>query len=338
MPSNQAMPLRDKQARRRAGLAPIKFVDLGKESAELVSKRAANDGAVSCFDYVDRDLRDQDRNLELLNALETLIADDERGILLISSRHLEPELFVPLAFVGGGEQEGGAEARKLADRWTKVMAEFVPGIAVDSHDGEGFRDKRAYEAAIKSAYSHPPEVVAPDSTGGEDTSADEATTTERDPLVKPPDQQVTVLVRECFRSRPLQRIGLQVASRLGDRARTDEEMLDEIRLAASSHYTAIWDDLSRDERLLIYQLSGGAMTIPAQRPTVIRLLQRGVVVRSPAVALMNRSFGRWVLATADPDRMRSWETEGAASAWQQMKLPLLVVVVTVAVEPGAAFI
>ena len=106
---------------------------------------------------------------------------------------------------------------------------------------------------------------------------------------------------------------------------SDDALIDQVREAADGHYRAIWTILRPEERLVVAQLAAGAVVNPKSERSIRHLLARRLLVRDPELRLINESFGRFVRETAPALEIRAWERGGAASAWQQLRIPIFLV-------------
>ncbi len=124
---------------------------------------------------------------------------------------------------------------------------------------------------------------------------------------------------------PLNRVVEEVARRHDLDELSDEALIDQVREGADGYYRAIWAILRPEERLVVAQLAAGAVVNPKSERAIRHLLARRLLVRDPELRLINESFGRFVRETAPTQDIRAWEREGSASAWQQLRIPIFLV-------------
>ncbi len=98
----------------------------------------------------------------------------------------------------------------------------------------------------------------------------------------------------------------------------------------SPYYESVWNACSLDERLVLRQLAEEGVVNPQSQGVVGRLLQAGLVVRSPALQIVNDSFRDFVLQAATPGQVSAWERSGVAIPWSLIEVTMLTVVVTLA--------
>lgn len=132
------------------------------------------------------------------------------------------------------------------------------------------------------------------------------------------------LRREYAEYEPLRKVVRQLAQRTGVARLSEDALIDQMREMAASHYRALWSILPRDERMLVAQLAAGAVVNPKGEEGMRHLLARRLLVRDPEFRLMNESFRRFINETVPAEDVKKWERQGAASTWQQIKLPILL--------------
>jgi hypothetical protein len=96
------------------------------------------------------------------------------------------------------------------------------------------------------------------------------------------------------------------------------------------YYESLWNACSVDERLALHQLAEEGVVNPQSQVVLGSLLQAGVVVRAPAVQIMNDSFREFVLQAATPGQVSTWERRGVVIPWGSIEVAMLTVVVTLA--------
>jgi hypothetical protein len=106
-----------------------------------------------------------------------------------------------------------------------------------------------------------------------------------------------------------------------------EQLIDEIRERSNTYYTGLWASCSEDEKILLQQLARDGLLNGKDRKAVRRLLARGLVRRRPNLRLFNETFRLYVLAAAKRDDVPLEGQEGP-SAWDVIRLPLFVVIVS----------
>lgn len=122
--------------------------------------------------------------------------------------------------------------------------------------------------------------------------------------------------------------GKPLARNSRDRARI-EEQISQVMEQARPYHEALWKTCSEGQRCTLIQLAQDGMISPKNRH-LRRMVKRGLVVRDPGLRLMDESFRRFVISAAPAQDLEGWRHQEGGSAWQVMKAPLVLIVVSVA--------
>lgn len=95
---------------------------------------------------------------------------------------------------------------------------------------------------------------------------------------------------------------------------------------AGALYRQKWQQCTKDEKLLLFQVASGDTVNPNNVEVLEHLVRRGYVYRDQGWHLINLSFKRFVLTAENEEDMAQWQSEAKNSVWQILKLPILVVV------------
>jgi hypothetical protein len=118
--------------------------------------------------------------------------------------------------------------------------------------------------------------------------------------------------------------------RENDNARSSaEEQIIHVVEQARPYHQALWETCSEGQRCSLIHIAQDGMISPKNRH-LRRLVKRGLVVRDPSLRLMDESFRRFVLSASRDEDVEGWQRQEGGSAWQVMKAPLLLIVITVA--------
>jgi hypothetical protein len=128
----------------------------------------------------------------------------------------------------------------------------------------------------------------------------------------------------------LERIRTDIQVDLNGEEPTRAEIVNEVADRARPIHQAIWAKCSKEEKLTLIHLALDGL-INAHRPELRSLMKKGLVVRDPALRLVNEAFKRFVVLESQKEDFGAWEKEGAHSHWELAKVPLLLILVTVAV-------
>ena len=256
------------------GDSRVHYVDLmavpGADAHRLLTSPA---GKIVCIDFFDHRFAESSWNEKLFRFVERLVYVDERRLFLLTSREATDLL--------GGDDRARV-SKEAADRWTRLLGQFVTVHVVDR-----------FEKPVRL----PRDI---------------------------PERCQRRLEDEYAEFKPLRKVAEQIAVRQDLERLSEDALIDQVREMSETHYQAVWTILPREERMVVAQLAAGAVVNPKSEEAIRHLLARGLLLRNPEVRLMNESFGRFVRETAPVEEIRAWEREGTASAWQQVRFPILL--------------
>jgi hypothetical protein len=108
-----------------------------------------------------------------------------------------------------------------------------------------------------------------------------------------------------------------------------EELISQVVEQARSYHQALWDTCSEGQRCTLIQLAQHGMVSPKNKH-LRRLVKRGLVVPDLGLRLMDESFRRFVLSVSHEEDIEAWRRQEGGSAWQLMRVPILLILVSVA--------
>ena len=98
---------------------------------------------------------------------------------------------------------------------------------------------------------------------------------------------------------------------------------------AGAHYRRRWNFCTKEEKLVLYQLSTGMMVNPRNIEPLEHLMRRGFVRRDPRWTIVSESFARYV-RTAEPAAVyQKWVSVSEQSAWSVLRVPLFAVLLAI---------
>lgn len=113
-----------------------------------------------------------------------------------------------------------------------------------------------------------------------------------------------------------------------DRAKI-EELISEVVEQAQPYHQSLWKTCSEGQRCTLIQLAQDGMLCPKNKH-LRRLVKRGLIVRDPGLRLMDESFRRFVISVSHEQDVEGWRQQEGGSAWQLLRAPLLLILVSVA--------
>ena len=121
----------------------------------------------------------------------------------------------------------------------------------------------------------------------------------------------------------MQQLGEELVAKVGV-LYGEEELYDEIGERASAYYATLWSSCSQEEKIVLLHIAADGFANARDRVVIRRLLARDVVRRAPNFMLMNETFRRFVIAPARRREVAQFDTNIPESAWDRVRLPLLV--------------
>jgi hypothetical protein len=299
---------------------PIDFIKVArKNSVETIKYEdllGKPDGVIA-IDHFDYQMEDAQLNRDRIRLLEELLVSN-KTVVLVSTVDLTSYRLKTEAEENGVEKvkaETSAEKKQSSltpnngDHWTEVLSSFT------KHYLEDTRDPRAFLKGISQM---------------QEKTALPAATSAKHRL----SALFKVVQDECKGRAHLQEIGEELISRreFKEAALSPQELGYQILDQARAYYNAIWATCSKDEKLTLLYLAHDRF-LSWSNLQIRQLLKRGLIVRDPCLRLMNDSFRRFVIdkAGARPEGVDAWKEEGARSHWSQLKGPLLLGLISVAV-------
>lgn len=138
------------------------------------------------------------------------------------------------------------------------------------------------------------------------------------------DDAFKLIATECKMRAYLQNIGRAVANQ-SQLARVSNAVLcKQIMINAKPYYVSIWNACSGEEKLTLTRLAQHGLLSPKD-PDVDELLRKGLIVRDPAIRIMNESFRLFILSRGDDLAIAKCELDAKSSSnWEVLKVPLTI--------------
>lgn len=108
-----------------------------------------------------------------------------------------------------------------------------------------------------------------------------------------------------------------------------------IQSLASNYYLSVWQSLSEDEQVTLYDIAMDELVNPANRDIASRLASLGLVKRPkdvPGYQILSKSFRNFIFTRIDKDDVKNLRNENIENAsWTNFQLPILIVVVALGI-------
>jgi hypothetical protein len=193
------------------------------------------------------------------------------------------------------QQEELERAARYRDRWANVWSTFTRRVYVTATADTDDKLKMLQEAILASGFT--PAV------------ADK-------------------LHRECAPTERLRSIGIAIARSLAHAELSEEQVVIQVLDHARAYYRALWATCAREEKIALFDLAQDGFVNAT--PTVLqRLAERGLILRSPRVRLMNESFRRFAAETGVQEAVIALQKE-EWSPWMAIRGTLVIAAIAVA--------
>lgn len=106
---------------------------------------------------------------------------------------------------------------------------------------------------------------------------------------------------------------------------TQEQVIQYISTHAGPVYRRRWSFCTKEEKLLLYQLSKGQMINPMNAEPLEHLMRRGYIRRDPKWSVVNESFSRFVLSAEEENTYLKWMNASEQGLWKLLRVPLVTV-------------
>lgn len=276
-------------------------------TAKVNEVLSVHDGVV-ILDHFEYDSLNGVSCLAKLDLFEKLILKKRKRIIVISTIHSR----VFLNQLATSENTTVEDFDKVSERWSRVLSSFYsfyfPLNGFSSSGGRLWRD---------------------------------FTKTQKQEILSIPYELGQLVESECAHGTFLDTIGAELLNELHDRSDIDtnmsgaaireqrEELILRIQKVAENYYWSLWNHLTEEEQFVLYDLAQDGLVNNKNLDVVEVLVDKGIVVYSGKLRVMNRSFRNFILTDVSQtylDKMdRSLKSSGN---WSKLRMPLFFVVFT----------
>ncbi|HTF05443.1 MAG TPA: hypothetical protein VK826_15555, partial [Bacteroidia bacterium] len=147
--------------------------------------------------------------------------------------------------------------------------------------------------------------------------------------------------QECEHGLFLHNIGMEMLTELHTRpaihvnmqdeeiCKEREDMILRIQKLADNYYRSVWNHLNAEEQFVLYDLAQDGLVNSKNLDIVAILIDKGLLIDSTKLHIMNRNFRNFVLSIVDPADLGKLEKSlNTTGNWSRFKLPLFFVVFT----------
>lgn len=277
----------------------IDFKDAAQQESWLGQVELVEPHVPIVLDNFDHGMDDGQDDQHKLALLEALRAQNRRTIAL--STVDQERLLLPNSTNGNCSEATPLPVPVFSERWIDAVSRFLRVEPGDVGDAAAF-EKELGETKEEL-------LARPDL----DQKA-------KDQI----EASFKLIATECSMRAYLQNIGQAVANQ-SQLARVSEAGLyKQIMINAKPYYVSIWNACSGEEKLTLTRLAQHGLLSPKD-PDVDELLRKGLIVRDPALRIMNKSFRLFILSRGGDQSIAKCELDAKSSSnWEVLKVPLTI--------------
>ncbi|QDH80491.1 hypothetical protein FKX85_16150 [Echinicola soli] len=108
---------------------------------------------------------------------------------------------------------------------------------------------------------------------------------------------------------------------------TEEDVILHVQETSYTYYYSIWNNLSKEERYIVYDIARDKFVNTNNVDGIIDLLHKGILVFDHSLRLMNESFGNFVLSKVSSDEALARELESKQKGTWNITFAVLILVV-----------
>ncbi|HKS10156.1 MAG TPA: cache domain-containing protein [Pyrinomonadaceae bacterium] len=294
------------QLLQRMGVNGAKRIDIEKIARQKTWGEHANipkSNDLVVLDNFEYGTDDSHQNQQKLLLLEALLRNKRRTIALST---VDPERL--MSTNGKNGHTNGSSATLpvplFSERWTNAVSSFLK--------------------------------VAPEDLGDVDSFALELGESKKQLLAQPGANKEAIesafklIGNECSPRAYLQKVGRTIAGQSCLDKASAAALCKQIMTNARPYYSSLWNACTGEEKLTLTRLAQHGLLSPKD-PDSDELIRRGLIVRDPALRIMNESFRLFILSMGTDEAIERCEAEAKSSSnWEALKVPLTIGLLSVA--------
>ena len=111
-----------------------------------------------------------------------------------------------------------------------------------------------------------------------------------------------------------------------------DQTIHNIQHLAEPYYTSLWANCTKKEKYVLFDLADDGLVNPRNKKTITKLLNKGLIIYTDKLRIMNESFRSFVLTGLNPEEALQLEKEAKAGGiWNKFRNPILIMLVAIAV-------
>jgi hypothetical protein len=297
------------QLLRRMGINGANRIDIKKVARQktwLEQASLLNPTDPVVLDNFEYGIDNSHQNQQKLDLLESVLRENRTTIALST---VDPERLLSTNGKNGNGNGACATlpAPLFSERWTDAVSRFLKVAPEDLGDLDSFKKELAESKALC--------LAQPDLD---------------DDQKKQIASAFQLIEDECSPRAYLQKIGRTIAGQSCLEKANPASLCKQIMTNARPYYSSLWNACTGEEKLTLTRLAQHGLLSPKD-PDVDELLRKGLIVRNPAIKIVNESFRLFVLGARTDDAVAKCEKEAKSSSnWEVLKVPLTIGLLSVA--------
>jgi len=135
---------------------------------------------------------------------------------------------------------------------------------------------------------------------------------------------------ECAFTPMLQKIGVGLLRKFRNSPLpSHDQLVGLVAEPADVYYRMLWNGLTGNERLALYQLALDGWANPKNTPTLRQLEQKQLIYRQPMYRIMNDSFRSFIRSSEHQKEILQWQKKEQESTWEILRFILVAAVIGV---------
>lgn len=106
-----------------------------------------------------------------------------------------------------------------------------------------------------------------------------------------------------------------------------EQIIEFFAANASAIYRFKWEQCTKVERVILYQIASGLEPNPLNRGPLEHLVRRGYICRDRGWFIVNQSFSEFILSAEPAATFEAWLSQANESVWQYLRIPFFAIVI-----------
>jgi hypothetical protein len=135
---------------------------------------------------------------------------------------------------------------------------------------------------------------------------------------------------ECAFTPMLQKIGVGLLRKFRNAPLpSHDQLVGLVAEPADVYYRMLWNGLTSNERLALYQLALDGWANPKNTPTLRQLEQKQLIYRQPMYRILNESFRSFIRSSEHQKEILEWQKTEQESTWKILRFVLVAAVIGV---------